>query len=105
MSPSDDPEHQTPSGDSAERAGAPQPADPVESGDDMPERGDEGDAEQDASTAPLHPVPAPGEPAGDMWPGVQAVRAESDDDDDVRGIEGTALAPPGKPDGEADTRP
>ena len=65
---------------------------------------DEETVEQ-ASTAPEHPVPAPGEPAGDMWPGVYAVRADADEDDDVTGVEDTALAPPGKPDGEADTRP
>lgn len=83
---------------------------PEPSGENLPgagedEHGDEAGTEQDASTAPTHPVPAPGEPAGDMWPGVHAVRAEADDDDEVTGVDDVALAPPGKPDGEADTRP
>lgn len=69
------------------------------------EHGDTPEKEQDAATAPAHPVPAPGEPAGDMWPGVHAVRADADEDDEVTGVDDVALAPPGKPDGEADTRP
>lgn len=61
-------------------------------------------ADRHAATEPTHPVPAPGEPPGDMWPGVNAVRAEADDDE-VDEVDDIALAPPGKPDGEVDTRP
>lgn len=66
---------------------------------------EEGKPPEHASTAPAHPVPSPGERAGGMWPGVNAVRADTDDSDEVEGVEDVALAPPGKPDGEADTRP
>lgn len=60
--------------------------------------------ERHAATEPAHPVPAPGEPPGDMWPGVNAVRGDADDEE-VDGVDDIALAPPGKPDGEVDTRP
>lgn len=91
---------QTPGDEPADSAGA--PPDAVEPGSAAEQ---DGTVEQDASSAPVHPVPAPGEPPGDMWPGVHAVRGGTDENDDVEGVEGIALAPPGKPDGEADTRP
>ncbi len=58
----------------------------------------------DASTAPTHPVPAPGEPAGQGLPGVQAVQGEADEEG-LAEVDAISLAPPGKPDGEVDTRP
>ncbi|MGH3319482.1 MAG: hypothetical protein ACRDN9_04765 [Streptosporangiaceae bacterium] len=64
--------------------------------------GDSATASPDGSRA--EPVPTPGEEEGDMWPRINAVRAESDDEHVTR-VSGTALAPPGKPDGEVDTRP
>jgi hypothetical protein len=63
-----------------------------------------------AATAPdrpvaVHsPVPAPGTPPGTFLPGLQAVGAEHAGGRITR-ITQLAHAAPGKPDGEADTRP
>lgn len=99
--------HHTPAGKPAERENEPQPADPVEPARDTEtlDRGDDIGGEDGVSAAPIHAVPVPGDSAGDMWPGVRAVRAVTDEQGEVVEIEGTALAPPGKPDGEVDTRP
>lgn len=53
--------------------------------------------------AAFSPVPVPGCPAGSSLPGVQAVAARGDGR--VVAVTRTACAVPGKPDGEADTRP
>lgn len=66
---------------------------------------------------PVQPVPSPGTPAGTVTPGVEAAQGPSPQDGIHAGTkdEGsdasvaspgafTALAPPGKPDGEVDTR-
>lgn len=86
-----------------EPASGDQYADDAAPVDDAVSEGDD-EAHRDLPAAPASPVPAPGEPAGDMWPGVQAARADADENDEVTDVESTSLAPPGKPDGEVDTR-
>lgn len=67
--------------------------------------------------SPVSPVPSPGEAPGTATPGVQAAQGASpqdgvhagdkaEDSDAATSSPGawTALAPPGKPDGEVDTR-
>ncbi len=46
----------------------------------------------------------PGHTAGVSAPSVEAAQGTSEDADAVTGIRATALAPPGSPDGEVDTR-
>ncbi len=48
-------------------------------------------------------VPTPGNAPGVSVPSVQAAAGTSEDSDEVTGVRATALAPPGKPDGEVDT--
>ena len=68
--------------------------------------------------APVAPVPAPGDPEGSAAPGVRTAQGASPEDGVHAGekAEGsdssvtspgawTAIAAPGKPDGEVDTRP
>ncbi|MQA87067.1 MAG: hypothetical protein GEV03_21175 [Streptosporangiales bacterium] len=57
-----------------------------------------------AATVPADPVPTPGERPGSMLPEVHAVRADAEEGK-VRRVRDVAHAPPGKPDGEVDTRP
>lgn len=49
------------------------------------------------------PVPSPGAAAGVSVPSVQAARGTSEEG--TSELRRTALAPPGRPDGEVDTRP
>jgi hypothetical protein len=49
-------------------------------------------------------VPSPGDSQGVAVPGVHAAAGTSEESGAVDGIKTTALAPPGKPDGEVDTR-
>lgn len=86
-------------------APSPEPSEQASGEDREPDSAPDEEGIEHPPTAPEHPVPAPGEPPGSMWPGVYAARADADEEDDVSGVEDTALAPPGKPDGEADTRP
>ena len=49
-------------------------------------------------------VPTPGDSKGVAVPAVQAAAGTSETSEKVDGVTTTALAPPGKPDGEVDTR-
>ena len=49
-------------------------------------------------------VPSPGDAQGVSVPSVQAAAGTSQQSEKVDGVNVTALAPPGKPDGEVDTR-
>jgi hypothetical protein len=49
-------------------------------------------------------VPTPGDSKGVSVPSVQAAAGSSEESEAVEGVRTTALAPPGKPDGEVDTR-
>ena len=49
-------------------------------------------------------VPTPGDSHGVAVPAVQAAAGTSEESERVDGVKITALAPPGKPDGEVDTR-
>jgi hypothetical protein len=49
-------------------------------------------------------VPTPGDSQGVAVPSVQAAAGTSEQSEAVDGVDVTALAPPGKPDGEVDTR-
>src|SRR3954466_841438 len=49
-------------------------------------------------------VPAPGDSHGVAVPSVQAAAGTSEEWEQVGGVKVTSLAPPGKPDGEVDTR-
>jgi hypothetical protein len=49
-------------------------------------------------------VPTPGDSQGVSVPSVQAATGTSEESGKVDGVATTALAPPGKPDGEVDTR-
>ena len=50
-------------------------------------------------------VPVPGDAKGVSVPSVHAAAGTSEEGEKVDGVRLTALAPPGKPDGEVDTRP
>ncbi len=67
-----------------------------------------------AAAATVHPgsppgphagVPSPGDSQGVAVPGVEAAAGTSEQSGAVHGVKTTALAAPGKPDGEVDTRP
>ena len=61
----------------------------------------------DAATRPSGTtggVPTPGDSKGVSVPSVQAASGTSEESEAVQGVRTTALAPPGKPDGEVDTR-
>ena len=61
----------------------------------------------EAATMPAHTtggVPTPGDSKGVSVPAVQAAAASSEESERVDGVKITSLAPPGKPDGEVDTR-
>ena len=49
-------------------------------------------------------VPTPGDSHGVAVPAVQAAAGTSEQSETVDGVKITSLAPPGKPDGEVDTR-
>ena len=49
-------------------------------------------------------VPVPGDSQGVAVPSVQAAAGTSEESEAVDGVNVTAIAPPGKPDGEVDTR-
>jgi hypothetical protein len=49
-------------------------------------------------------VPTPGDSQGVAVPSVQAAAGTSEQSHAAQGMKTTALAPPGKPDGEVDTR-
>ncbi|HET6816396.1 MAG TPA: hypothetical protein VFH66_04135 [Mycobacteriales bacterium] len=49
-------------------------------------------------------VPTPGDSHGVAVPAVQAAAGSSEQAEKVEGVKLTSLAPPGKPDGEVDTR-
>jgi hypothetical protein len=49
-------------------------------------------------------VPTPGDSKGVSVPAVQAAAGTSEESEKIDGVTITSLAPPGKPDGEVDTR-
>jgi hypothetical protein len=49
-------------------------------------------------------VPTPGDSQGVAVPSVQAAAGSSEESDAIEDVRTTSLAPPGKPDGEVDTR-
>jgi hypothetical protein len=49
-------------------------------------------------------VPTPGDSQGVSVPSVQAAAGTSEQSEAAEGVKTTSLAPPGKPDGEVDTR-
>jgi hypothetical protein len=66
-----------------------------------------GAANTAAAAMPAHlsgGVPTPGDSQGVSVPAVQAASGSSEQSEQVDGVNVTALAPPGKPDGEVDTR-
>ena len=62
----------------------------------------EGDGSMPAHTT--GGVPTPGDSQGVAVPSVQAAAGTSEESDAIEGVHTTSLAPPGKPDGEVDTR-
>ena len=50
-------------------------------------------------------IPSPGDSQGVAVPSVQAAAGTSEESEQIDGVKITSLAPPGKPDGEVDTRP
>ena len=50
-------------------------------------------------------IPTPGDSQGVAVPSVQAAAGTSEQNEQVDAVRVTSLAPPGKPDGEVDTRP
>jgi hypothetical protein len=71
---------------------------------------DDGAAAANTATAASMPgtatggIPTPGDSHGVAVPAVQAALGTSEQAEQVDGVKITALAPPGKPDGEVDTR-
>lgn len=60
-----------------------------------------------AATMPAHTtggVPTPGDSKGVAVPSVQAAAGSSEESGEMSDVRVTAIAPPGKPDGEVDTR-
>ena len=49
-------------------------------------------------------VPTPGDSQGVAVPSVQAAAGTSEESEEIQDVRTTSLAPPGKPDGEVDTR-
>ena len=63
--------------------------------------------EAQTATLPEHAtggVPVPGDSQGVAVPSVQAAAGTSEESDKAAAVRITSLAPPGKPDGEVDTR-
>ena len=61
----------------------------------------------EAVTMPAHTtggVPTPGDSKGVAVPAVQAAAGTSEESAEIQAVRTTSLAPPGKPDGEVDTR-
>ena len=61
----------------------------------------------DATTMPAGTtggIPTPGDSKGVSVPSVQAAAGTSEESGEVQDVRTTSLAPPGKPDGEVDTR-
>jgi hypothetical protein len=67
---------------------------------------DAGAAQMQRSAAPPADggVPTPGDAQGVAVPSVQSAAGTSEQSHAAQGVKTTALAPPGKPDGEVDTR-
>ena len=75
----------------------------------MPENDDAAGAANTAAAASMPAtatggVPTPGDSHGVAVPAVQAAAGTSEQSEKVDGVAITSLAPPGKPDGEVDTR-
>jgi hypothetical protein len=63
-------------------------------------------ADSDGSMPPATTggIPTPGDSKGVAVPSVQAAAGTSEESDAIQDVRTTSLAPPGKPDGEVDTR-
>jgi hypothetical protein len=94
-------------------------AGPASAGESSRARGDQGEpareveahdaAGAEAMVGAMAPpvtggVPVPGDVPGGTAPSVQAAAGTSEQAEKVDGVRVTAIAPPGKPDGEVDTR-
>jgi hypothetical protein len=69
--------------------------------------GGNGEASAGSSSLPASTtggVPTPGDSKGVSVPAVQAAAGTSEESEKIDGVKITSLAPPGKPDGEVDTR-
>ena len=77
-----------------------------QAGDSARESADEGAEQMQRAAAPPADggVPTPGDSQGVSVPSVQAAAGTSEQSHAAEGVKTTALAPPGKPDGEVDTR-
>lgn len=80
--------------------------DPPAANQDKPEPADPTNPENDGSmpNTTTGGVPTPGDSKGVAVPSVQAAAGTSEESGAIEDIRTTSLAPPGKPDGEVDTR-
>ena len=99
------------SGGTAEASAGSSSRVPGEQGDQprATENDDEASAANTAAAASMPAtatggVPTPGDSHGVAVPAVQAAAGTSEQAEQVEGVKITSLAPPGKPDGEVDTR-
>jgi hypothetical protein len=80
--------------------------DPPAANQEKPEPADTSPPETDGSMprSTTGGVPTPGDSQGVAVPSVQAAAGTSEETDEIQDVHTTSLAPPGKPDGEVDTR-
>ena len=74
---------------------------------ESPQASDSGADTTDETTMPAGTsggVPTPGDSQGVSVPSVQAAAGTSEESGEIQDVRTTSLAPPGKPDGEVDTR-
>ena len=74
---------------------------------ESPQSSDDDTAGSDDTTMPAGTsggVPTPGDSQGVSVPSVQAAAGTSEESGEIQDVRTTSLAPPGKPDGEVDTR-
>jgi hypothetical protein len=83
---------------------------PIPTTPDESAQGSSGGTAENTAEAAVSPagtitgVPTPGDSQGVSVPSVQAAAGTSEQSEKVDGVKITAVAPPGKPDGEVDTR-
>ena len=78
------------------------PSDSPQSSDSGADTTDQTDGAMPASTT--GGIPTPGDSQGVAVPSVQAAAGSSEESEAIEDVHTTSLAPPGKPDGEVDTR-
>ena len=80
--------------------------DPPAANQEKTEPADTARPETDGSMPPntMGGVPTPGDSQGVAVPSVQAAAGTSEESEAIQDVRTTSLAPPGKPDGEVDTR-